>query len=68
MADAADQHAECVALLRDAFLAGAAAQEDVEHCARLGVHHRIESYFEEFLAELNDGRITPNERGGSVGS
>lgn len=41
-------------ILRKAFLAGAAAQEDVEHCARLGVYHRIESYFEDFLAELKE--------------
>lgn len=35
--------------LRDAFMAGALAQEDVEHCARLGVYHRMESYFQDFL-------------------
>lgn len=46
--------AESVALLRNAFLAGVAAQEDVEHAARLGVYHRFESYFEDFLSELNE--------------
>lgn len=32
-----------------AFLAGVAAREAQEHCATLGVHHQIESYFEDFL-------------------